>query len=159
MYENLPNPIDSLHPDSDLLEITEFLFRKVWHQYQAYLWPAPGLVSPHQMFFLTLFERQNTITPSEIAEQFGITLGAVTGFVDRLYKLSLITRTRSETDRRQVLIQLTPEGAALLENFKRQQRQKHQAVLTRFTALELAELNQALEKFWRVLKELEQEEE
>jgi DNA-binding MarR family transcriptional regulator len=158
MLENRTNSVDSPCPDSDILEKTEVLFRKVWQQYQAYLKPAPSLLSPHQMFFLTLLERQNTVTPSEIADQFSITLGAVTGFVDRLYKLGLITRTRSETDRRQVLIQLAPPGAALLKDFKQQHRQRHQAILNRFTASELAELNQALEKFWRVLKELEQEE-
>lgn len=151
MPGNSPEPID--------LEKTEFLFRKVWHQYRAYLWPASSLLSPQQMFFLSFLERRIIMTPSEIADHFEITLGAVTGFVDRLYKLGLITRTRSETDRRQVLIQLAPQGATLIQEFKQQHRQKHLAVLKRFTALELAELNQALEKFWRVLKELEQAEE
>ena len=69
-----------------------------------------GDLSMHQMMFFKYLERRVTCTPSDIAQQFGITLGVVTGFVDRLYKLGLITRKRSEEDRRVVIIQLSPRG-------------------------------------------------
>ena len=78
----------------------------------------------HQMMFLKYLERRVTCTPSDIAQQFGITLGAVTGFVDRLHKLGLITRTRSEEDRRVVIIQLTAEGSESLNTFEEQRTNK-----------------------------------
>jgi len=144
--------------DSDILEKTGTLLRRIWQQYQAYLIPEDSPVSPHQMYFLKLLEREDTLTPSEIAEQFGITLGAVTGFIDRLYKLGLITRTRSEEDRRLVLIQLAPEGVALLQTFEQQHVQKHNAILKEIGLPRIIEMNQSLERFLKVLEDLGQKE-
>jgi DNA-binding MarR family transcriptional regulator len=140
--------------DADILEKSGALFRRIWQVYQEYLAPEGSQVSPHQMYLLKLLERESTLTPSEIAGQFGITLGAATGFIDRVYKLGLITRTRSEVDRRLVLIQLTPEGLSQLQAFEQQQKQKHRDIINKIGLPEIIAMNQSLEKFLKVLEEL-----
>lgn len=104
---------------SKILEQTDSLIRQVWQKYQEYLLPEESELSPHQVYFINFLQQRQSCTPSQIAQQFGITLGAVTGFVDRLEKLGLISRTRSVDDRRLVLIKLTDEGQQRLHGFAR----------------------------------------
>ena len=134
-----------------LMEETDLLFRAVWKKYQCYLMPRESEVSMHQMMFLKYLERRGTCTPSDIAQKLGITLGAVTGFVDRLYKLGLITRTRSEEDRRVVLIQLSPQGLEPLNAFEKERETKFIRIFEKLEALQVAELNKALEQLNAVL--------
>ena len=142
----------------DLLDQTGQLIRKIWQDYEEYLMPYSSQISPHQLYFLNYLQRKKTVTPSEIAEQFGITLGAVTGFVDRLYKLGLIKRTRSEEDRRLVIIELTAEGQKRLEEFYSHREERHAEIIKQMSESEIQELNQSLGKFSRVLHELNKRE-
>lgn len=135
----------------DILDETGQLIRKIWHDYEEYLMPYASQISPHQLYFLNYLQRKKTVTPSEIAEQFGITLGAVTGFVDRLYKLGLIKRTRSEEDRRLVIIELTTEGQRKLQEFYTHREERHAEIIKRMSEREIQELNQALGKFAKIL--------
>ncbi len=134
-----------------LMEETDLLFRAVWKKYQCYLMPRESELSMHQMMFLKYLERRGICTPSDIAQKLGITLGAVTGFVDRLYKLGLITRTRSEEDRRVVLIQLSPQGLEPLNAFEKERETKFMRIFEKLEALQVAELNKALEQLNAVL--------
>jgi MarR family transcriptional regulator, organic hydroperoxide resistance regulator len=143
---------------NDYLWETGNLFRKIWNEYEDYLMPENVQVSPHQMYFLKFLDLKGMLTPSEIAEQLGITLGAVTGFMDRVYKLGMISRTRSEEDRRVVLIELTEEGKKHLQVFDRQREKKHAEILNRYGTQELLQLNKSLEKFSQVLDDLRKKE-
>jgi DNA-binding MarR family transcriptional regulator len=57
---------------------------------------------------LVLLDSAGPLAAGRIAEAMGITTGAVTGLIDRLERAGSVQRTRHETDRRQVLIELTP---------------------------------------------------
>ena len=138
----------------DLLKKTGHLFRRIWQEYEEYLMPESIQLSPHQMYFLNFLDQRKKLTPSEIADQLGITLGAVTGFMDRLYKLGLITRTRSEEDRRLVYIELSEEGKNQLQAFDEQRKMKHAKILEQFGPNEIEQLNQSLDRFRLVLDEL-----
>jgi len=140
--------------ESSLMEETDRLFRAVWKKYQYYLMPKESNLSMHQMAFLKYLERHGTCTPSDISKQFGITLGAVTGFVDRLYKLGLITRTRSEEDRRVVIIQLSPKGREPFNAFEEERKTKFERIFQKFDLPQVAELNKALEHLNVVLDDL-----
>ncbi len=137
--------------DTALMEETDHLFSAVWKKYQCFLMPEDIDLSMHQMMFLKYLERRITCTPSEIAQQFGITLGAVTGFVDRLYKLGLITRTRSEADRRVVMIQLSPLGMEPLTAFEKARKIKFARLSEQLDAHQLADLIRSLEQLNAVL--------
>jgi len=50
---------------------------------------------------------------AELAREYGIDASAVTRLIDRLEKRGLLTRVRSNEDRRVVRLALTPEGHAI----------------------------------------------
>ena len=72
---------------------------------------------------LNIVARNEPVTAGGIASEIRLTTGAVTGMLDRLEKLELVTRTRSTTDRRVVLISTTTKfRAKVLPLFKPMQR-------------------------------------
>ncbi|QLE84593.1 MULTISPECIES: MarR family winged helix-turn-helix transcriptional regulator [Shewanella] len=52
----------------------------------------------------------------ELADRLSITTGTLTVQVDKLVKAGLIVRLPQESDRRSILVDLTPEGRALHEH-------------------------------------------
>lgn len=143
-----------MEKEATLMEVTDQLFRAVWKKYQGFLMPEHNDLSMHQMMFLKYLERRVTCTPSDIAQQFGITLGAVTGFVDRLYKLGLITRTRSEEDRRVVIIQLSSKGVEPLKAFEEERKTKFALIFQKLEHHQVGELRKALEQLNSALDDL-----
>lgn len=137
-----------------LMEETDLLFRTVWKKYQYYLLPEESDLSMHQMMFLKYLEDKNTCTPSDISRKFDITLGAVTGFVNRLHKLGLVTRTHSEEDRRVVLIQLTPAGIETLKAFKKVRESRFIEISSKLGDHLAADFNNVLEQLDTVLDDL-----
>lgn len=70
---------------------------------------ASGLTAPQLMILQCLQERSVT-SPGQIAKDVGLTQATVTTILDRLEKRMLITRHRSEQDKRRVFVELTPSG-------------------------------------------------
>ncbi len=68
-----------------------------------------GLDMPHIMI-LKHIQKKGQCMVSDIANNSHITLSAVTNLVNRLVDLNLVTRDRSKTDRRVVLVELTDAG-------------------------------------------------
>ena len=54
-------------------------------------------------------------TPAELAEKAGVARATITGLVDTLVRDGLVTRKHDSSDRRMMLIHLTPKGQAALE--------------------------------------------
>jgi DNA-binding MarR family transcriptional regulator len=54
-------------------------------------------------------------TAADIAREYGIDASAVTRLIDRLEKRGLLSRVRSESDRRVVRLALTDDGRAMAE--------------------------------------------
>jgi DNA-binding MarR family transcriptional regulator len=69
-----------------------------------------------------------------------------TGVIDRLVKLKLVERARSETDRRVVLVQATPAGIKLIEEIEQKLMQEALTCYTVLTDEELTTLEQLLER-------------
>lgn len=63
----------------------------------------------------------DTLTPSDIAERAGVTRATVTGLLDGLERSGLIQRQSHRSDRRRILVTLTPAGmermAAAVPNY------------------------------------------
>ena len=57
---------------------------------------------------LDIIENQGPLTAGRLAELSGLTTAAVTSVLDRLERAGYARRVRSETDRRQVMVELTP---------------------------------------------------
>ena len=88
--------------------------------------------------FMTLLQTYGPLTPRQLTEHTGLTSGTVTGVIDRLEGLGLITRQSDPTDRRKVLV--TPSVEAIQEKLAplyAEQGRRIQSVLATRTDAEL----------------------
>lgn len=70
---------------------------------------ATGL-TPSQMLVLREVDAHAEVTPGAIARQLQFSQATITAIVDRLVSLGLAARTRSDRDKRQILLSATAEG-------------------------------------------------
>lgn len=73
-----------------------------------------GQVSFPQYFLLGHVGSCESLSMSEIAEKMNHTTAAATGLVDRLENLGYVERTHAATDRRKVMVRITPKGESLV---------------------------------------------
>ncbi|MCX5829957.1 MAG: MarR family transcriptional regulator [Deltaproteobacteria bacterium] len=65
-----------------------------------------------QAGILFLLKQSNVRTMSDLSQLIGVDNSTLTGLVDRLEKAGFVARQASPTDRRSLLIQVTPDGIA-----------------------------------------------
>jgi DNA-binding MarR family transcriptional regulator len=64
---------------------------------------------------LDILDRLGRITAGRLAEESGLTTGAVTAMIDRLERAGHVRRVRDEEDRRRVLVEVTPRTRKMAE--------------------------------------------
>lgn len=72
-----------------------------------------GLTGP-QLIFLKAVAKSEGIPVGEIAKAISLSQATVTGILERMVKRGLVSRQRSDRDKRRVLIRLTPAGEQIL---------------------------------------------
>jgi len=72
-----------------------------------------GLTGP-QLIFLKTVAKHEIISVGEIAKAISLSQATVTGILERLVKRGLVSRQRSDQDKRRVLIRITPAGDQIL---------------------------------------------
>ncbi|WP_417385866.1 MarR family winged helix-turn-helix transcriptional regulator [Gimesia sp.] len=82
----------------------------------------------------------------EIASRMIQVVPAITGLIDRLEKLGLVTRERCLADRRVVYVTLTEKAVTLLKEIDEPGRELHQRLIGHLTKSELKELSRLLVK-------------
>lgn len=82
----------------------------------------------------------------EIASRMIQVVPAITGLIDRLEKLGLVTRERCSADRRVVYVALTEKAVTLLNEIDEPGRELHQRLIGHLTKSELKELSRLLVK-------------
>ena len=75
-------------------------------------------LSKQEVFALMLIDRRGELIMSQIAHYINVSMSTATGIVDRLVKNELIERTRSESDRRVVMIRLTDKARQIVSEIK-----------------------------------------
>ncbi|WP_322978483.1 MarR family winged helix-turn-helix transcriptional regulator [Pseudomonas sp. C11] len=70
-------------------------------------------VTAAQFKVVLLVSQQRASTPAELVRLLNLDSGAMTRMLDRLEQKGLLTRERSQADRRQVYLRLTEAGEAL----------------------------------------------
>ena len=73
-----------------------------------------GLTGP-QLMILQEVVHAGEVSVGEVAKAISLSQGTVTGILERMEKRALVSRRRSDTDRRRVLVQATTAGKQLLE--------------------------------------------
>jgi DNA-binding MarR family transcriptional regulator len=84
---------------------------------------------------------------SELAGRLGVTLSTTSGLVDRLVEAGLVDRQDDPADRRQVILALTPAGAARLDRMRELNADHMRRMLAHVSDRDLPVLEQAIRIF------------
>ena len=110
-------------------------------------------LSRTDMRCLDLIDRLGPISAGRLAEETGLTTGAVTFILDRLEEAGMVTRRRDTEDRRRVWVEIVPEAQERLKVLHQPVAEEMREVAQRFKADELATvrdfMRQAKEVFQR----------
>lgn len=100
-------------PENDLLIALRKITRAI-DLYSKKLAKETGLTAP-QLLVLQNVDQEGRAKPSDIARNIHLSQATITSIVDRLEKAELVTRERSETDRRSVQVVITEDGRKRLK--------------------------------------------
>lgn len=100
-----------------------------------------------QWIILKSLYRRGVMPAREVADGCGLTPANTTGIVDRLVNAGLATRTRSETDRRVVFVEITPQGKAKVHEVIGVAEGSLSSMFNGWSDKELTELRQLLGRF------------
>lgn len=87
-------------------------------------------LSTRQFWALQHLDQQQGCSMVDLSRLLLTDKSNVTGIVDRLERLNLVTRTTDPRDRRVILITLTPEGAQLRDRVKEQHEARIDALMS-----------------------------
>lgn len=115
------------------------------HQLERVLRPH-GLTVGSYHVLEELGAEPTAVTPSELAARIlvPVTTATMTGVLDTLERRGLVARGPHPTDRRRVLVRLTPAGAALLDSVRPAIDELHGAWAALLPDQDLAQLEGAL---------------
>ncbi len=99
---------------------------------------------------LDLIVRLGPITAGRLAEETGLTTGAVTFMLDRLEEAGMVTRRRDTEDRRRVWVEPVPSARERLQGLQKPVTEEMREVAQRFKTDELA----AVRDFMRAAREV-----
>jgi DNA-binding MarR family transcriptional regulator len=86
---------------------------------------------------LDVLQREGAVTAGRLAEETGLTTGAMTAALDRLERSGFARRRRDEADRRRVLVELTPKAGQVAGNFFGDHIAEAERLYGRYTEAEL----------------------
>ncbi|MEW6981716.1 MarR family winged helix-turn-helix transcriptional regulator [Colwelliaceae bacterium 6471] len=122
--------------------------------YSKKLSKETGLTSPQLLVLRAIAERENAMV-KEIAESINLSSATITSILDRLEKRELVTRKRSETDKRKVGVNLTALGEEIVKDSPTP-LQEH--FITRFESMKEWEQSQMLATMQRIVNMMDAEE-
>lgn len=73
-------------------------------------------LTPSQVLVLREVESRDKVTPGSVAQRLQFSHATITAIIDRLVALGLVTRTRSDRDKRQMLLDATEDGRQRLRD-------------------------------------------
>jgi DNA-binding MarR family transcriptional regulator len=106
-----------------------------------------------QLRIMVLLSRQGNVSVGELARLLGVGLAALSGMIDRLVLLDLVTRTEDLRDRRVRRIGLTRAGTELIASIVTAGAEKQRRLLSRLSAQELGVVAEAMEALVRAASE------
>ena len=104
---------DQLKLDNQLCFPVYAASRLITREYQPFM-DKLGITYPQYLVLMVLWET-NTIPVNDIAKKLILNTNTITPLLKRMEQQGLITRERSDTDERKVMVQLTEKGKTLQE--------------------------------------------
>lgn len=102
------------------------------------------------MLLMQLFNKQSgstrKLSPAELADALEVTRATVTGLLDGLERDGLVTRERGEKDKRKILVSLTENALALMEDVLPKHFANIAELMAGLSKTELDELSRLLGK-------------
>lgn len=111
-----------------------------------------------QAVVLTALGEAGPMPISRLAQYIGSANSTVSGIVDRLEKLKLVSRERSENDHRVIYVALTGEYAALQKRLEPGMSKYLAELLNAVSPEELQQISSALNRLDQVLEQAEEKE-
>ncbi|NEW08961.1 MarR family transcriptional regulator [Paenibacillus sp. SYP-B3998] len=132
----------------ELDQLITYKFREIKSSLSAYLTQVlPSYrISPVMMYTLEFLRKHPDCIAVDIANEFGLTRGAVTQLLDKLEEHGLVVRKPHPTSRRSLSIQVTDHGNALINEILAAYNKKIEQLFINYSKEELATLKQLLEK-------------
>ncbi|MBD2033574.1 MarR family transcriptional regulator [Leptolyngbya sp. FACHB-321] len=87
------------------------------------------------------------LKPTDLYDLLMLSSGAMTNRIDRLEQDGIVTRLRDSSDRRSVIVQLTPKGIQLADTVVPILFEREQKLLTQFKTTEFQSFTTLLRKF------------
>jgi DNA-binding MarR family transcriptional regulator len=115
-------------------------------RYAPSAWIDSGLTLA-QLRSLFLIINEGSTNFRKLAEALKVTPANVTGIVDRLEEQGLVSRTQNPEDRREMTLQATDRGKALVSNLKEAGIKEMTQILSLLSLGELSALVQGLSAF------------
>jgi DNA-binding MarR family transcriptional regulator len=138
-----------------LLHNTQGLIAK---SQKAYFRKQAGVFYPQFLVLMTVASSERPVTETEIARQLQRNLNSISMIIDRMVKQGLVTRAKSERDRRLTLVKLTEKGKETLALGKKTGGTLLQRLTQPLTIEEIQTLSVLLRKLRdQALRELGQE--
>jgi ribosomal-protein-alanine N-acetyltransferase len=109
--------MDTLFPKQEILDDVLVSIRRIMRSIDLY---SKKLAQTHrltipQVVLLREIQRHKRLALGELAKLASLSNATVTGIVDRLESRNLIRRIRNENDRRQIFVEIQPEGTDILQ--------------------------------------------
>ena len=114
-----------------------------------------GITAPQGMV-IRILSKEKTLKITELSSKLGLPNSTVSGIVDRLEKLGMIERIRSEKDRRVVHVSISPKFKDMHKNFHKQIEDKIEATMNRGTPEEMDKIVEGLETLKKLLSSREE---
>ncbi|MDQ0891228.1 DNA-binding MarR family transcriptional regulator [Paenibacillus sp. V4I9] len=129
-------------------ELITTKFREIKNVISSYLMQVlPHFqISPIMMYVLEFLRKHPECIAVDIANEFGLTRGAITQLLDKLELQGLVIRKPHPTSRRSQLVQMTDKGNELIVSILAAYNKKIEQLFTPYSKEELAILKQLLEK-------------
>jgi DNA-binding MarR family transcriptional regulator len=115
-------------------------------QHVPSVWIDSGLTIT-QLRSLFLITNKGSTNFTKLAEALGVTPSNVTGIVDRLEEQGLVSRTQNPEDRREMTLQATDKGEALVSDLKEAGVKQMTRILSLLSVKELSCLIRGLSAF------------
>jgi DNA-binding MarR family transcriptional regulator len=101
-------------------------------------------VTMPQAKLLYLLGAAGELHMSELVTRLGVSLSTISGLVDRVVEAGLAGRREDTSDRRQVVVGLTPAGLAFIDRFRELNARQMRELLAHLDDAELASVFDAL---------------
>ena len=106
-----------------------------------------GLTVPQFMALLCIQGSDQGCSMSELAESSHQVSATMTGIVDRLVERGWVNRQRDRRDRRALIVELTPQGKALVQHISQAKRSQAMQALAALTAEERLTMIETTRRF------------